>query len=310
MRPTGYFPRAKKRLRANGQMLLMCALPLLKIFVFSYLPMIGIVLAFKNYQPRLGIFGSPWVGLKNFEFFFTSKDAFRVLRNTVGMSVLNLAVCTFANVSVALMLYEVSRKRLLKLYQTVLFIPYFFSWVVVGLMLTVFLNQRDGLLTAFVYQLTGQRVDFYAAPRAWIAFLPAISVWKGVGFNSLIYYSVLMSIDTELFEAAQIDGATRFQQIRCISLPFLRPMLCVMLILGAGGIIRSDFGLFYFATRNSSQLYPVTDTIDTYVVRALMQNSNFTMSAAVGLFQNVVGVILVMLTNFLSKCYNRDYALF
>lgn len=183
MRPTGYFPRAKKRLRANGQMLLMCALPLLKIFVFSYLPMIGIVLAFKNYQPRLGIFGSPWVGLKNFEFFFTSKDAFRVLRNTVGMSVLNLAVCTFANVSVALMLYEVSRKRLLKLYQTVLFIPYFFSWVVVGLMLTVFLNQRDGLLTAFVYQLTGQRMDFYAAPRAWIAFLPAISVWKGVGFQ-------------------------------------------------------------------------------------------------------------------------------
>ena len=172
MRPTGYFPRAKKRLRANGQMLLMCALPLLKIFVFSYLPMIGIVLAFKNYQPRLGIFGSPWVGLKNFEFFFTSKDAFRVLRNTVGMSVLNLAVCTFANVSVALMLYEVSRKRLLKFYQTVLFIPYFLSWVMVGLMLTVFLNQRDGLLTAFVYQLTGQRMDFYAAPGPGSPFSP------------------------------------------------------------------------------------------------------------------------------------------
>lgn len=310
MKKAGYFQRAGKRLRTNWQMLLMCAVPMLKIFIFSYIPMVGIILAFKNYQPKLGIFGSEWVGFKNFEFFFTSQDAFKVLRNTIGMSLLNMLVCTFANITVALMLYEVSKKQLLKLYQTVLFIPYFFSWVVVGLMLTVFLNQRSGLLTTLIYQLTGSKIDFYATPEAWIGFLPAISVWKGVGFNSLIYYSVLMSIDTELFEAAEIDGASRFKQIWHISIPFIKPMLCVMLILGAGGIIRSDFGLFYFATRNSSQLYEVTDTIDTYVFRALMQNSNFTMSAAVGLFQNVVGVILVMLTNFLAKRYNRDYALF
>ena len=177
-----------QRLRENWQLYVMLLIPVVLTIVYKYWPMYGIQIAFKNYKGALGFSGSSWVGLKNFEFFFTSKDAFRVLRNTVGMSVLNLAVCTFANVSVALMLYEVSRKRLLKLYQTVLFIPYFFSWVVVGLMLTVFLNQRDGLLTAFVYQLTGQRMDFYAAPRAWIAFLPAISVWKGVGINLMKAY--------------------------------------------------------------------------------------------------------------------------
>lgn len=305
-----YCKQAKKRFRKNKGLLLMTVLPTIKIFVFSYLTLFGVIIAFKNFRPVDGIWGSEWVGLKNFEFFFKSNDAWRILRNTIVLSFVNIFLGLITNVSVALLLYEISNRFALKAYQTILFIPYFFSYVLVGLMLTPLLSSNGGIITDLIEQLTGTAINFYAEPIAWTIILPIVHIWKGVGYGSLVYYSALMSIDSELFEAAEIDGANKFQRIRHISLPAILPLACVLTIMGMGGIVKSDFGLFYYVTRNSSQLYEWTDTIDTYVFRALTTGANFSVTSAISLFQNVVGLILILVTNKVAKKVDNDYALF
>lgn len=299
-----------KHIKEDRELLLMTLPAVIKIFIFSYIPIFGIIIAFEDYIPAQGVFGSPLVGFKNFEFFFKSNSALTILRNTIGINVLNIVLATVANVLFALLLYEIASHVLLKIYQTVMFIPYFFSWVLVGLMMTALLGPTSGFLTNLIAHISGNHIDFYSQPWYWVIILPLVHVWKGVGFGSLIYYSVLMSIDKELFEAARIDGATKMQTIWNISLPFLMPMISVMTILAVGSIIRADFGLFYFVPQNVPSLYPVTDVIDTYVFRALAQNGDFTMSSAVGVFQSVVGFVLVIVTNKVAKKYNEDYALF
>ncbi|MBD2846329.1 sugar ABC transporter permease [Paenibacillus sp. IB182496] len=309
---TGGRRRSKKHtsLRKNGQLIAMTLPAILKIFVFAYLPMAGIILAFKDYVPVKGMFGSPWNGFENFAFFFQSADAWRILRNTIGLNALLIAAELLAGVLFALLLYEIASKKLLKAYQSVMFFPYFFSWVLVGLMMTTLLGPSTGMLTTLIRKLTGHEVSFYSEPWYWLIILPLVAVWKGTGFSSLIYYSALMSIDKELFEAAEIDGATRVQSIRHISVPFLIPMMVMLTILAIGNILRADFGLFYFVPRNISALFPVTDVLDTYVFRALTVNGDFAMSAAVGVFQSVVGFFMILGTNWLAKRVNRDYGLF
>lgn len=299
-----------KKFRDNKSLLAMCLPAIIKTIIFAYLPMVGLIIAFKNYTPKLGIFGSEWNGFANFEFFFKSNTAWDVIRNTIGLNFLNIILSTVVNVCLALFLYEVTSRRCLKVYQTVLFIPYFFSWVLVGLMLTVLLSSTSGVLTNAIYALSGEKINFYTQPNYWIAILPIINTWKGAGFGSIIYYSCLMNIDRELFEAAEIDGATKLQRIWNICIPFLKPMICVLTIMAIGGIVRADFGLFYFVPRNQAQLYPVTDVIDTYVYRALAENGDFGMSTAIGLIQSVLGFILVLGSNKIANMFDRDYALF
>lgn len=299
-----------RHLREQRSLLLMCLPAIVKIFIFAYLPMFGIIIAFEDYIPVKGMFGSKWNNFKNFEFFFKSVDAWSILRNTIGLNLLLIVTELVVSVFFALLLYEISQKSLLKIYQSIMFIPYFFSWVLVGLMLTTLLNPSTGMLTVIIHAVTGRNIAFYSHPAYWIVILPLVGVWKGTGFGSLVYYSCLLSIDKELFEAAEIDGATKLQSIRNISLPFLMPMICVMTILAVGRIMRSDFGLFYFVPRNVTSLYPVTDVLDTYVFRALTINSDFGMSSAVGVFQSVVGFVLIILTNKFAKRYNTDYSLF
>ena len=306
----GQKTKPTKSLERNGELLSMCLPAIIKIFIFSYLPMVGIIIAFKNYMPRQGIFGSAWVGLKNFEFFFRSNTAWRVLRNTVAMNMVGLVLSTVVHVAVALLLYEVIRRSVLKTYQTVMFIPYFFSWVLVGLMMTVFFSPTNGMLTKAAAILGNPNVNFYATPGYWLAILPVISVWKGLGFGSLVYYSALMGIDREIFEAAEIDGANKWQRTWAISIPYIMPMITVMTILSLGNIIRADFGLFYFVPQRQSQLFPVTDVIDTFVFRALAENGDFGMSSAVGLFQSVVGFLMVIAANMIAKSADEDYSLF
>ena len=177
-------------------------------------------------------------------------------------------------------------------------------------MMTALLQPTNGLLTTIIRNITGREVSFYTEPNYWIGILPLVHVWKGVGFGSLIYYAVLMNIDNDLFEAARMDGATKMQTIWHISLPCLIPMICVLNLLAVGNIIRADFGLFYFVPRNIPQLYPVTDVIDTYIFRALTVNGDFSMSAAVGVFQSVVGFVLILTANKIVRSVNRDYSLF
>lgn len=302
--------RRLRYVKEDRQLILMTLPAVIKIFIFSYLPMFGIIMAFKDYVPVKGILGSEWNGFTNFEFFFKSVDAWKVLRNTIGLNAMMIVVELLASVCFALLLYEVTSKRMLKVYQSVMFFPYFFSWVLVGLMLTTLLNPSTGMLTLLLKQLTGVEVAFYSEPWYWLIILPLVGIWKGTGFGSLIYYSALMSIDRELFEAAEIDGATRLQSIRHISLPFLAPMMVMLTILAIGHILRADFGLFYFVPRNVSVLYPVTDVLDTYVFRALTVNGDFGMSAAVGVFQSFVGFVLILGTNKMAKLFNKEYGLF
>jgi putative aldouronate transport system permease protein len=304
-------PRKKrKRFISHWQLIVMSLPAIIKIFVFAYLPMVGIIMAFKDYVPMKGIMGSPWNGFDNFKFFFQSADAWRILRNTIGLNGLLIVVELLAGVFFALLLYEVAGKKTLKVYQSVMFFPYFFSWVLVGLMLTTLLNPSTGLLSTLIRKMTGYEVAFYSEPWYWLIILPLVAIWKGTGFSSLIYYSALMSIDKELFEAAEIDGATKVQSVRHISIPFLAPMMVMLTILAIGHIMRADFGLFYFVPRNVSALFPVTDVLDTYVFRALTVNGDFAMSSAVGLFQSVVGFILILGTNRVAKMFNKEYGLF
>jgi putative aldouronate transport system permease protein len=217
---------------------------------------------------------------------------------------------TIVSILFSLLLFEIMNKTALKLYQSIMFFPFFFSWVLVGLMMGTFLNSGSGMLTRIIHQLTGMDINFYTSPAYWPLILVVVAIWKSTGYSSLIYYAVLMGIDKDYYEAAEIDGASRVQKMYYITLPFLAPMVIVLTILAIGGIMNADFGLFYFVPRQQGALLSTTDVIDTYVFRALRQNGDFTMSAAVALFQSTVGFILILITNAVVGKYSEQHKLF
>ncbi|MEK0316748.1 ABC transporter permease [Cohnella sp. 56] len=301
-------PRSKGRFRKNKDLFFLSLPALLFKLIFNYLPLIGLIVAFKKFRFDKGIFGSQWNGLDNFRFFFVSDNAWRVTRNTVlynGGFIIITLVCALI---LALLLGEMSG-RAVKVYQSALFLPYFLSWVVVGYIVLAFLEQDRGLLD-HVWRLFGQEpVNWYQESGRWPYILNAVNLWKTVGFSTLVYYAGIIGIDPSYYEAARIDGAGRLQMIRKITLPLLMPLIVVLLIVAIGGMFRADFGLFYFIPNNSSFLYATTDVIDTYVFRALRTLGDVGMSAAVGLYQSLVGFILVVATNTIIKKVNSDHAL-
>ena len=303
--------KSPKRLTKNElELYALCFIPLLSLFIFNYIPMGGIIIAFKDYKYNLGIFGSKWVGLTNFKFIFESDAFSRILRNTLVMNFLFIIVGTMAAVVVAILLFEVRSRKATKVYQTILITPNFISWVIASYMVYAFLNPQQGLLNVALEFFGQQKIDWYAKPDAWPAILTVAFVWKNVGMDSVIYYAALMGINTSLFEAAEVDGANKFQIARKIIVPSLVPLISVLTILKIGNIFRADFGLFYQLTRNVGLLYPKTDVIDTYIFRTMREVGDMGMSSAVGLLQSVVGFVLVVLTNHFSKRINPDNALF
>ncbi|WP_235550716.1 ABC transporter permease [Paenibacillus sp. Soil787] len=285
------------------------ALPaILLIFVFSYIPMAGVFIAFKNINYEQGIFHSPWVGFDNFKFFFTSSDAWLVMRNTLAYNLIFIAVGTFFSVVFAILLNEVISRKLLKVYQTVFFFPYFFSWVIVAYMAYSFIGPY-GIITTYFKEL-GITFDFYTQAWVWPILLTLINIWKGLGYVSIIFYAGILGISQEYFEAAAIDGASKFQIIRNITIPLLMPLITIMTLLSIGKIFYSDFGLFFFVPREIGQLYPVTQVIDTYVYRMLKVSGDIGMSSAVGLFQSSMGFIVVLISNFVVKKINEENKLF
>lgn len=315
--PAGPKTRPGRRTRgrahsADQAQLFLLALPaIILLFVFCYIPMGGIILAFKKFRVDLGIWKSPWAGLKNFEFFFTSSDAWRVVRNTLGMNFLFIVFTTVCSVLFAVLMFRLRSRRLVKTYQTVTLMPSFLSWVVVGYMVYALLMPGSmGLINQIILLFGGEPVDWYARPGGWPVILLLVKLWHGVGYNSLFYYASLMGIDKEFFEAAQLDGATKTQEFRYIILPFLRSIIIVMTLLSIGNIFRADFGLFFNVPRNVGALYPTTDVIDTYVYRALTQLGNVGMSAAVGLVQSAVGFVLILATNLVVRKIDPESALF
>ncbi len=303
--------KKRKGLKVSDlQLYSMCVIPVLLIFVFNYLPMFGIIIAFKDYKFGRGIWGSDWVGFKNFEFFLTSDDFLRVTKNTLVMNALFISIGLICAVGLAVLLFELKSRAKTKAFQTILITPNFISWVIASYMLYAILNPQYGMLNSLLTKFGMEKIDFYARPHAWPIILTICSVWKGVGMKSVYYYAALMGVDTSLFEAAEIDGAKKWDIVKYIMIPCLVPLIVMLTILDIGGIFRADFGLFYQMTRDISMLYETTDVLDTYIFRAMRVVGDMGMSSAAGLMQSVVGFILVMITNKCSKMIDNDYGLF
>ena len=271
----------KGQIKDNVQLLTLAFPTILLLSIFSYWPMFGVVLAFKDYKVPKGILGSPWVGLKNFEFFLKSQDAWRVTRNTIGLNLLFIIVGILCGVVFALIMFEVKKARHVKMYQTTSIIPSFLSWVAVGYIVYALLDPTRGVMNQILEFFGKEGINWYAEPKYWPFILLISKTWQGVGLGSIIYYAALMGVDNELYEAADIDGAGKIQKTWYVSLPQIVPIIIIMGLLEVGKIFRADFGLFYNVTRDVGALYPTTDVIDTYVFRALMNHGNIGMSSAV-----------------------------
>lgn len=305
---------AKKRFvktLARNRTLLFMVLPAALFFlVFSYVPMVGIVLAFKKFHYAKGIFGSPWAGLENFKFFFIGGKAFRVTFNTFAYNLAFMITGTILELMVAIILSEMRAKVFKKVSQSMLFLPYFISWVVVSAFLYNIFNFEFGALNTFLKSVGADPVNVYMNVGAWKYILILCHIWKVIGYGSVVYLAAIMGIDHEMFEAAEIDGASIFHKIRYITLPLLVPQIVILTLLSIGRIFRGNFGMFYQVTGNNPLLYDSTDVIDTFVFRSLMDLQEFGMAAAAGLYQSVLCFAVILLMNYLVKRYQSDYALF
>ena len=279
------------------------------IFVMAYVPMFGAVIAFKNYEYDKGILGSDWVGFQNFEFLFKSENAFRITRNTILYNVSYMLLTTVFALLVAILLHEISKKWL-KLYQTAMILPFFLSWVVVSYITMAFLDHQNGFLNGWLTALGFEKVQWYFDAHVWPYILNVVHLWKSIGFSALVYFAGILGIDAELYEAARIDGARRWQMIWNVTIPQLTPLIIILLILSIGNMFRGDFGLHYFIPNNNGMTYSTTDIIDTYIYRALSTLGDVSMASAVGLYQSFVGFVLVVAANFTVRKINEENSLF
>ena len=289
--------KRKKLNSSQWQLISLVVIPLLFVFVFSYIPMFGIIIAFKDYRYDLGILGSEWVGLDNFLYFFKTNDFWNITKNTL---VMNLAV----------LFYEVHSRKAIKTYQTLAIVPHFLSWVVVGYIGYAFLQPNNGIINQVLEFFGIEGVDWYSTPAVWPVILIIVSVWKHVGMDCIIYYATMMGIDASLYEAAALDGANKWKQILHVTIPSLVPIIVILAIMKVGNIFRADFGLFYQMTRDIGALYPTTDVLDTYIYRTMRVIGDMSTSSAMGLLQSVVGFVLVVITNAITKKVDDSLALF
>jgi len=291
--------------------LLLMLLPGLAVFaLFHYLPMFGVVIAFKKINYQLGILKSPFVGLENFRFLFATTDAWRITRNTILYNLLFIVFDIVLSVALAILMREIWQPRATKVYQTLMILPHFLSMVVVAYLVYGFLNPQYGFFNKALEALGQKGVNWYYEPKYWPFILPVTHWWKALGYQSIVYLAAIAGLDKELYEAAVIDGAGKWNQITRITVPQLVPTMVIMFLLALGSIFRADFGLFYQVPMNSAMLYEVTDVIDTYVYRALTQLNNIGMSSAASVFQSFVGAVTVVLANLLVRKIDSGQALF
>jgi putative aldouronate transport system permease protein len=297
-----------KHFKKNSELFLLSLPAVIIIFIFCYSSLIFLIVAFKDFRYDLGLFGSEWVGFKNFKFFFTSDAAFNVTRNTVLYNLTFIVLKTIAALALAILMNMISRSWI-KVHQTILFLPFFLSWVVVGYITLGFFDHESGFINQLLQNAGWNPVKWYQEAKYWPFIIVLVQLWKTVGFYALIYFAGILSIEPNYYEAAKIDGATKWQMIKNITLPLLTPLIIILCIVDVGGIIRADFGLFYFIPNDVSFLYSTTDVIDTYVYRSLRVVGDLAMSSAVGLYQSVVGLLLVVFTNYIIKKINEDHSL-
>ena len=295
--------------RKNKELVILSLPGILFKFVIAYLPMVGLILAFKNFRYDQGLFGSAWVGFRNFEFLFKAQDAFRIIRNTLLYNFTYIITGTLVALLFALLLNELTGK-LMKIYQTTMFLPFFLSMVLVGYIGNAFLDFENGYLNEVLGYFGLEPHNWYLETKPWLFILPLVALWKGVGFSTLVYYAGITGISSDYYEAAKLDGANRVQMMLRITLPLLKPLIIILFILGLGNIFRGDFGLHYFIPNNVGPNFPTTDIIDTYVYRALTKLGDINSGAAVGFLQSVVGLVTVVTANYIVRKVDRDSALF
>lgn len=287
------------------------------LLLLRYLPMGGIVLAFKDYKinPRnpsfiSNLLSSKWVGLKNFEYLFKTDSAWIMFRNTLGYNIVFIILGVIIPVAFAIMMNELTRKFVRKTYQTMMFFPYFLSWVVVSYFLNAFLDAQYGMIPAMQAAAEKEVTSWYTTPGPWPYLLVFANLWKNVGYSTVLYLAAITGIDANQYEAAAIDGASKWQQVLYVTIPHLRTMICILFIMNVGRIFASDFGLFYNVPMQNGALFSVTQTIDTYVYRAYIATGNPGQSSAAGLLQNVLGFICILSANAIVKKVDADSAMF
>lgn len=284
---------------------------LVYLLINNYLPMFGLVIAFKNIDYSKGIWFSDWIGFKNFEYLFRSSDAWIITRNTILYNVAFIIINTVVAILLAILLNEIKNRFLSKVYQTIILLPFLMSMVIVSYLVFSGLSTDTGILNKTILPMLGMEpISWYSEPKFWPFILTIVNTWKGTGFLCIIYLASIVGIDTEYYEAATLDGATKWEQIKYITLPLIKPVVIMMTILAVGRIFNSDFGLFYQVPMDSGALFNTTNVIDTYVYRGLLKLGDVGMSSAANLYQSVVGFILVILSNALVKKYSKDDALF
>ncbi len=301
--------RWQRWINRNGALLLMALPGMLVLFTFSYLPMPSMILAFKSYKAALGIWGSPWVGLSNFEFLFGTDTAWRIIRNTLVLNSLFIVVNLVASLAIATLLNEIMDSFFARIYQSILFFPYFVSYVVVGYFVFIFFS-TDGVVNNMLQSVGQTPVNWFTRPGYWPIILTGVNLWHNLGYYTVIYLAGIIAINPEYYEAARIDGASKWQEIWHIMLPLIRPLIIINVLLAIGRIFFANFDLLINSTRMQGALLPTTDVIDTYVFRTLTVLGNFNMASAAGLFQAVAGLVLVVLANWIVRRIDADQALF
>lgn len=302
----------KKKINRNTVSLILIALPgMIYLIINNYIPIMGIFIAFKNFSYAKGIWDSPWCGLSNFKFLFITDDAWTITRNTLLYNLAFIILGTFFAVMLAILLHELGEMLRGKFFQSVLLFPHLLSWVVTAYLVYALLGTSNGFFNNTLLKAFGlEPVDWYGAKNLWPVILVIVFLWKNAGYNAIVYMAGIAGIDKEIFEAAKIDGASRIKQITNITLPMLRPTVIIMTLMSIGRIFYSDFGLFYQVPLNTGALFSTTQTIDTYVYRGLMEQGNVGMSSAAGVYQSLVGFILVLLANYVVRKTDPENALF
>ncbi|MGO4540651.1 ABC transporter permease [Paenibacillus sp. YIM B09110] len=301
-----------RELLRNRTLLLMFLPVAVLLFLFNYLPLAGLVIAFKDFDFQKGIFGSDWMDplLNNFDYLFSSSTAFRAMRNTILLNALFIAVGLIFEVGFALLLNEVRNKYFKRVSQSLTFLPFFISWIVVGVFAYNLLDFESGAVNRVLESIGFSPIDFYSEAGLWPLILTIAIRWKITGYGTIIYLAALTSVDNSYYEAASIDGATRWQQIRYISIPMLRPTIIILTLLAVGRIMNADFGMFYAMVGDASLLFPTTDVIDTFVYRSLRKSGDIGMASAAGFLQSLIAFVLIIGSNYAARKIDKDSAIF
>lgn len=306
-------PIKKKRrnLKKYLPLFIMMTPGLLYFLIDKYLPMLGMVIAFKNINFAVGIWESDWVGFENFKYLFATSDAFIITRNTLLYNLVFIVLTMVLAIATAILLNELKNKFFARFYQSAILLPHLISYVIIAYLVYAALSVNTGFMNKTVLPLLGiDEISWYTEPSYWPAIIIFVYLWKNIGFNSLIYFASIIGINEEYYEAARLDGATKWQQIWKITIPLISPVIILLVLLAIGQIFYADFGLFYQVPMNSGAVYDTTNVIDTYVFRGLIGLGDISMSTAAGVYQSIVGFVLVLVSNFIIRKINKENALF